>query len=293
MQARDHSLEHAAAASERVAALVSGGVPLGSVSGYLADALPRALDTGHRGSGGFIEALRSLPQPAWRMLGATLAVATTSGAPVAVALTRIAAQLRQYATHERALHAAFAGPKATARLVLAMPPIALLFGAALGMNPLGVLFGSPIGVALLVVGLSLIALASWWSRKILQKAAARNESAGLELLLVALGLRGGLSPARARTLASETLERFGVVAKDAATTEVLALAERAGIPAAQLLEAEASLSLERERWAAEERGARAGVMLMVPLGVCVLPAFVLLAVVPMVLGIVQSTVLGF
>jgi pilus assembly protein TadC len=66
--------------------------------------------------------------------------------------------------------------------------------------------------------------------------------------------------------------------------EALNLAARTGAPASALLTAEAAqLRRERKRLA-EERAATLGVRLVLPLGLCFLPAFLCLGVVPVVLA---------
>ncbi|MBF4572999.1 type II secretion system F family protein [Herbiconiux sp. VKM Ac-1786] len=73
--------------------------------------------------------------------------------------------------------------------------------------------------------------------------------------------------------------------------EVLALAERSGAPPAQLLRSEA-LRLRRESVArTQRRTAELGVWLMLPLGTCVLPSFLLLAVAPLLLAALPPALL--
>jgi Flp pilus assembly protein TadB len=64
-----------------------------------------------------------------------------------------------------------------------------------------------------------------------------------------------------------------------------------GAPLADVLTALATDERERARWAAEEAARRAGVRAVGPLVACFLPAFVLVGVVPVVVG-VAGTVLG-
>jgi tight adherence protein B len=68
----------------------------------------------------------------------------------------------------------------------------------------------------------------------------------------------------------------------------LRLASMTGAPAAEIV-SRAAADLREERTAlAQTRAARLGVLLVVPLGLAVLPGFLLLAVVPIVLGLVGS-----
>jgi tight adherence protein B len=74
--------------------------------------------------------------------------------------------------------------------------------------------------------------------------------------------------------------------------EVLELSARAGVPAAELLRAEAEERRRAARAAAQERAVTLSVRLMLPLGVCVLPAFMALGVLPLLITVVSSTVIG-
>ena len=74
---------------------------------------------------------------------------------------------------------------------------------------------------------------------------------------------------------------------------MLALSARAGVPAAALLRAEADEARRDARAAAQKAAAVLGVRLMIPLGVCVLPAFMALGVAPLLIAVISSTVAGF
>lgn len=70
--------------------------------------------------------------------------------------------------------------------------------------------------------------------------------------------------------------------------DALAFAALTGAPSSAILYAQAA-RLRRERFrAAEKRAASLGVKLVVPLGVCSLPAFICLGVVPVLLALVPS-----
>jgi tight adherence protein B len=64
---------------------------------------------------------------------------------------------------------------------------------------------------------------------------------------------------------------------------LISLSRRAGVPVAALARSRAALNRDLARTDAEDRLQRLGVAVVLPLGVLVLPAFVLLAVVPMAL----------
>ncbi|NYJ16118.1 type II secretion system F family protein [Nesterenkonia sandarakina] len=68
----------------------------------------------------------------------------------------------------------------------------------------------------------------------------------------------------------------------------LAFAHATGAPTAELLELTATQARRRRRRAVEEQAARLGVQMVLPLGLCFLPGFILIGVIPVVLGMVQE-----
>jgi tight adherence protein B len=62
------------------------------------------------------------------------------------------------------------------------------------------------------------------------------------------------------------------------------------VPAAALLRSEAEEARREARSAGQAAAARLAVTLMLPLGLCILPAFMLLGVAPLLIAIVGSTV---
>lgn len=74
------------------------------------------------------------------------------------------------------------------------------------------------------------------------------------------------------------------------TEGILRLSRIAGAPAIDLLRAAAASARHRARTDGRLRAARLGGRLLVPLGVCTLPAFMLLGVGPMLLSVLTSEV---
>lgn len=70
--------------------------------------------------------------------------------------------------------------------------------------------------------------------------------------------------------------------------ESLEFAVRTGAPAASLLRAQAARLRRQRHREAEKRAAALGVRLMLPLGLCSLPAFICLGVVPVLIGLVPT-----
>ncbi|MBF4633225.1 type II secretion system F family protein [Agreia pratensis] len=302
------SVEAVASVVQRLAVMLGAGVAPRNAWRYLSDAgEPRdhAVDTVARSviAGGPIPAAimsaassaeAAQAGSAWRAVAASWFVANESGAPLASSLRETADSLRQIGQLHRDVDAALAGPRSTARFVGVMPVLGLLFGTLLGFDTIGVLFGTPLGISCLVAGALLTAAAARWTSRLVAKARPSESSPGLTAQLVAIGLSGGGSLARARGLATEALRLHDLGESDdpQRIDRVLELSRAAGVPAAELLQSEAR-QLGREATSrAQSRAAALGTTLMIPLGVCVLPAFMLLGVAPMMISIFSSTVVG-
>lgn len=237
----------------------------------------------------------SSPSAGWRGLAAAWRVASDAGAPLAPTLAELAASLRDLAETGREVQVALAAPIATARMVMALPVVGVLFGLALGFDTLGTLFGTPAGLVCLVVGAGLMLAARFWNRRLVRSAAPTVHSPGLALDLVAIAASGGASTERAIRAVEGACDRSSIPleADRSAIDSVLLLSRRAGVPAAALLRSEAAEARRRARSDGARRAATLSVTLMLPLGLCILPAFMLLGVAPLLIAVISSTVAGF
>lgn len=300
------SVEAVASVVQRLAVMLGAGVAPTNAWSYLRDAgdpsdqIVGAVARSVAAGGSIPEAIMSAASSteaaqagsAWRAVAASWFVANESGAPLASSLRETADTLRQLGQLHRDVDAALAGPRSTARFVGVMPVLGLLFGALLGFDTIGVLFGTPLGVGCLVAGALLTVAAARWTSRLVARARPAESSPGLTAQLVAIGLAGGGSLARARDLATEALTRHDLGESDDAQRidRVLELSRAAGVPAAELLQSEARQIGREATSRAQSRAAALGTTLMIPLGVCVLPAFMLLGVAPMMIAIFSSTV---
>ncbi|MBM7413174.1 tight adherence protein B [Clavibacter michiganensis] len=227
----------------------------------------------------------------WCALAAGLEVADRTGAPLARSLHRLADSLVDIARVRRDAGTALAGPVATSRTVLLMPGAGLLLAAGLGFDPLRVLVTTVPGLACLVVGSSLVAIGWRWNRGLVSRAVSREPAPGLVLDLVAMAMSGGASVPRAVAVVRRACERAGLGTGDdlAAVGSVVDAAARTGAPVAALLGSEAERIRRDAATRAERAAARLAARLMLPLGVCILPAFLAVGVVPMLLAVVSST----
>jgi len=274
------TLDETARVVQRVSVLLSAGVTPTTAWSYL---------DGYESLAADLPASLTSIDPA---LAAAWRVAAQAGAPLAPSLQAFAAGLRALADAQRETQVALAGPVATARLVLALPVVGILFGMVLGFNTLGTLFTTVPGLLCLGVGVALLLLARRWNRRLVAAAQPTEVFPGLELELLAIAVSGGGALDRARASVEAALVEFSLPSTGGAD-EVLALSARAGVPAAALLRAEADEARRDARAAAQKAAAVLAVRLMIPLGVCVLPAFMALGVAPLLIAVISSTVAGF
>lgn len=223
---------------------------------------------------------------AWTDLAAAWEIATTVGAPLAEVLRIIAESLRDAASAADDVRIALAEPAGTARLLLWMPLAGLLLGFALGFDTLGVIVGTPLGAGCVVVGLLLVLAARQWTKGLLRRARPGPGTPGMRAELVAVALAGGASIDRALALVDDSSASGG---SDERIRAVLDLSRAAGVPAVELLRASAAQDRHAARVGGRLRAAKLSTRLLIPLGVCTLPAFLLLGVAPMLLSVLSST----
>lgn len=220
---------------------------------------------------------------AWGDVAAAWRVATTVGAPLAESLRGFAGALRDAQEAADDVRVALAEPAGTARLMGWLPLVAVGLGAALGFDTFGVLLGHPVGLACLAAGIALIVAAGRWSAALVRRARAEGAVAGHGAELLAIALSAGVSIERALAIT-----RQAGADSDESTDAVLALSRTAGVPAVELLRASAAMSRHRARIDGRLRAARLSSRLLLPLGVCTLPAFLLLGVAPMLLSVMSA-----
>ncbi len=165
----------------------------------------------------------------------------------------------------------------------------------------------------------MLRLAAHWTARPRARS-RRRPSPGLRAELVAVALTGGVSIDRALAVVDEAEEAVraldveagradprraprrrrsarsdAVVSTDddARPTSRRRVFPRHGGRLAELLRGAAALDRHRSRTEGRLRAARLSSRLLLPLGVCTLPAFLTLGVAPMLLSVVSSSVLTF
>ena len=147
--------------------------------------------------------------------------------------------------------------------------------------------GGPIGWTCLAGGLLLMFAARRWTASLVRRAQPQPGVPGLEAELLAVALGGGVSVDRAIALVGAAMGVAAGVVKVPRLEGILALSQSAGVPAAELLRADAARSRREARTAGRISAARLSSGLLLPLGACTLPAFILLGVAPMAIAVMS------
>jgi len=249
-------------------------------------------------------------------LGAALALCERTGAPAGPVLLTLADALRAVADAGLARRSAFAGPLATARILLALPVLGIGLGMLLGADPLGLLLTGG-GRLLGVLGVALTAAGWWWMRSLVRSAreepAAGAVDPSIVLDLVAGPLAAGAPLAAALVAVADALEddeaasslEHAGTALGAGAPVAIALAgsgpaleplreaalvgETTGADLVGLLRSNAADARRGRAREAEAAAARLAVRLVLPTGATLLPAFVLLGIVPTVASLLGGS----
>lgn len=212
-----------------------------------------------------------------------LRLSSRTGAAPAAALKQLARTQQQQLEVKERLDGEFAAPRATVKLVSALPAVAWVFAQLLGLPLIEVLvhnhfaqISGGVGVALLIIG-------HRWTRRILLNAQPKKEIVSPRLEMFAAALRSGLSFRSAAEAVSLPREL------EAQLTTEKKMARERGSPIADLVQLRAQSIRDRHLHEAMLLVREAGVRLMVPLGATVLPALLFLLVVPLAIGLTQPT----
>ncbi len=250
----------------------------------------------------------------------SLRMSESAGAPLATSLERAAEHAEERIDALLGRQSALAAPRATGRILSWLPLLGLGLGVLMGSDPVGVLTGSILGALTGLFGLGLAFAGRRWTAALVHRAEVESTRAGhtggeqalnaptvdtaLVLELLAAQLRAGLAPLAALGTLAEALnsrplytvcQRLQMGSSwgsawsgSAAGTfgelrDALAPAYTGGAPSTALLLSLADAHRLSERRAAERAAGKLSVALVVPLGLCSLPAFICLGIVPIII----------
>ncbi|MBO3723536.1 hypothetical protein J5X07_00565 [Actinomyces bowdenii] len=243
---------------------------------------------------------------------ASCRLSATLGAPLAEILEAVAEGVAESGRAESSRAAALTGPRTTARLLAGLPPVGLALGALVGADPAHLLLDGAWGSALGVVGVVLMIVGHRVTARLVRAATASADRVdeALVLDLAAASLRAGASVpgllvALGRALEEEPLAVVGRALLLGAGWEeawqapddpdwrrrrsrleaCLAPGWQDGASPISLLAATAQSLRAGRRSQDEEAAQRLAVRLVLPLGACYLPAFIILGIVPVIASV--------
>lgn len=243
---------------------------------------------------------------------ASCRLSASLGAPLAEILEAVADGVAESGRAESSRAAALSGPRTTARLLACLPPVGLALGALVGAEPGALLLDGGMGSALGVLGLALMVVGHRLTARLVRAATAPAGSIdeALVLDLAAACLSAGASLPGLLAALGEALEEegLGVVGRalllGAGWEEAWQAPEdpawrrrrmrlesclrpgwEDGASPISLLAATAQALRAGRRARDEEAAERLAVRLVLPLGACYLPAFIILGIVPVVASV--------
>jgi tight adherence protein B len=175
-------------------------------------------------------------------------------------------------------------PKATARLVLWLPLAAAALGQLTGLGSIKVFFESPLALVALLLGFMLLIGASIWSSRILANAQDELPDDAIAFEAMAICLDAGIETMQAREICLRNFAAcFNRELNQTAQQQILdllQLSDLSGAPIAKLLRNCAEQIRRSEAHLQSELLEKLAVRLLAPMATLVLPAFVLIAVLP-------------
>lgn len=215
-------------------------------------------------------------------LNRLLEITKNVGGQIAPTLDRFATVLNSLEHSRSELALAVAGPKASSRLVMSLP-ILVFVGAGISGIPIFQALSKPSIVWLsLFLGALMFWLGSRWTHRLLVKATPESKDPGFHLDALAIAVRAGLPLGVAASQLESILE-------GSPSVELPPHTASSGIALAGLLEEQANLARFEQFTSDRLRIQKTSVSVLWPLGLTVLPAFVLLAIVPIGAALIQNT----
>ena len=253
----------------------------------------------------------------------SLRMSESAGAPLATSLERAAEHAEERIDALLGRQSALAAPRATGRILSWLPLLGLGLGVLMGSDPVGVLTGSILGALTGLLGLGLAFAGRRWTAALVHRAEVESAAGSggdqtsnvppvdtaLVLELLAAQLRAGLAPLAALGTLAEALNSrplrtvcqrlqmgsgWGSAWSGSAAgtfgelRDALAPAYTGGAPSTALLLSLADAHRLSERRAAERAAGKLSVALVVPLGLCSLPAFICLGIVPIIISLLPT-----
>jgi tight adherence protein B len=206
-----------------------------------------------------------------------LGITNLAGGPIAQTLDRLAKVVNTRDQSQNELTLAIAGPKASSRLVISLPALVFIGAGIAGIPIFRVLVQPSLIWLSLGLGLGMFWLGYRWTGRILKHAEPSKDDPGIQLEALGVAVQAGLPIASA----AELVPGFQLA-------ELQDLEVASGVAMSQLI-ADRADSKRLDQFNADRfKIQKAAVAVLWPLGLTVLPAFVLIAIVPVGAALLQT-----
>ena len=184
-----------------------------------------------------------------------------------------------------------AGPRATARLVTWLPLAALLIGQLGGLGSIEIFWRAPWSLVPVALGGALLLAASIWSAKMIDRLVREPDDIYV-IDALAICLQAGLPVVTSlREVNQRFADEFDFALSNSTSQEISQLqqlSEDSGLPIAKLLFSRAEELRQNIHHQSLEAIEKLQIKLLWPLGLFVLPAFLLIAVLPMSISLLTK-----
>ena len=217
-----------------------------------------------------------------------LEIARETGAPRTRILRVVADALDANIELEREATIAATSASHSALVLSALPAFTLVVTEFFGIHALGFLLGAPIGWLCLAIGVG-ASYGGWrWMDRLRRRIPMPKPATGIlgDVVAEILSVTGIRADVENDLRASG--ERWGVGSEWTSIVDIRATARETGMPVSGLIRADSQEQRRSARFAVRESTERLPGQMLIPLGVCLFPAFVVLTVVPAVAGMAQG-----
>jgi len=232
---------------------------------------------------------RASTSPDRVLVAAAWAASAEIGAPLRATMTMLAQTYRALAGIEREVDSAVAGPRIATRVMLTLPAISVVLAGGLGMNILNFFFANSFGIVCLFSGALLTGSGWWWSRRMVGRINTNVVPREIDAIVIVAGLRAGVGVQTTMEALTRHLESMTSTNGAARMQRLETLSSLWGVPLADLLMSEVLQSRNATVSHLRKQCAELAERLLIPLGGCVLPAFILLGVVPIVFELITTS----
>lgn len=230
------------------------------------------------------DAVAELPsQGDWSVAREVWLYSVRTGAPMAQTFTRIAESCDHYAEALAARETAATGARMTLRILVGLPLAGIVLSGVTGLDVAGFYLGSIFGGGVFVTGVGLLWLGWRGMQRIIAAVTAPCLTTGMLADLASVTVRSGVGVREILTSLPRLATEWDSTDEMLSIRQLVERSHGAGSPLGPILDAEAVRRRSESRHRVHRDIEALPTRLLIPTGLCLLPAFIVLTVVPTVI----------